>query len=113
MAYLVELAIRAEQDLNQIYELISADDSAAAARWFYGLEKAIYSLEKLPRRCRIIPESKSAKHQFRHMLYGSKPDVYRVIYDIDEPRKLVRVRTIRHAAMDEFIEQRPPRQRER
>ena len=45
MAYLVELAIRAEQDLNQIYELISADDSVAAARWFYGLEKAIDSLK--------------------------------------------------------------------
>jgi len=47
------------------------------------------------------------------MLYGSKRDVYRVIYDIDEPRKLVRVVTIRHAAMDEFIEERPPRQRNR
>ncbi len=47
------------------------------------------------------------------MLYGSKRDVYRVIYDIDEPRKLVRVVTIRHAAMDEFIEERLPHQRKR
>jgi toxin ParE1/3/4 len=79
MAYLVELTIRAEQDLDHIYELISADDSAAAALWFYGLETAIYTLRALPRRCPIIPESKKAKHGLRHLLYGSKRDVYRVI----------------------------------
>jgi mRNA-degrading endonuclease RelE of RelBE toxin-antitoxin system len=36
------------------------------------------------------------------MLYGSKRDVYRVIYDIDEARKLIRIRTVRHTAMDDF-----------
>ncbi len=103
MAYLVKLTIRAERDLNHTYELIWADDSVVAARWFNGLEAAIYTLERLPRRCPIAPEGKKAKRQLRHLLYGSKRDVYRVIYDIDEPRKLVRVVTIRHAAMDEFI----------
>lgn len=39
----------------------------------------------------------------RHLLYGSKPDVYRVIYEIDEARELVSVITIRHSAMDDFI----------
>jgi hypothetical protein len=29
--------------------------------------------------------------------------VYRVIFDIDEPRKLIRIRAIRHTAMDEFV----------
>jgi len=37
------------------------------------------------------------------LLDGAKRDVYRVIYEIDESHKVVRVLTIRHAAMDDFI----------
>ncbi len=106
MAYLVELTARAEQDLNHIYELISADDSVAAALWFNGLEAAIDGLKRFPRRCPVAPEGRKTKRQLRHLLCGSKRDVYRVIYDIDEPHKLVRVRAVRHAAMDEFTEER-------
>ena len=86
-----------------LYQQISADDSAAATRLFNGLEKAIYTLEQLPRRCPVAPESKRAKRRLRQLLYGAKRDVYRVIYEIDESRKVVWVLTIRHAAMDEFI----------
>ncbi len=103
MAYLVELTLRAEQDLDYLYQRISADDSAAAARWFNGLEEAIYTLERLPRRCPIAAESKKPKRRLRQLLYGAKRDVYRVIYEIDESRKLVRVLPIRHTAMDKFI----------
>ena len=103
MAYLVELTLRAERDLDYLYQRISADDSAAAARWFNGLERAIYTLERLPRRCPVAPESKRTKRHLRHLFYGAKRDVYRVIYEIDEPHKLVRILTIRHTAMDVFI----------
>ncbi len=103
MAYLVELTLRAERDLDYLYQRISADDSAVAARWFNGLEEAIYTLERLPRRCPVAPESQKAKRRLRHLLYGAKRDVCRVVYEIDELRKAVRVLTIRHAAMDEFI----------
>ena len=103
MAYLVELTLRAERDLDYLYERICADDSALAARWFNGLEGAITALERLPRRCSAAPESKKAKRPLRQLLYGAKRDVYRIIFEIDERRKLVRVLTIRHGAMDEFI----------
>jgi len=103
MAYLVELTLRAERDLDYLYQRISADDSTAAARWFNGREAAIYALEQLPRRCPVAPESRKAKRRLRHLLYGAKRDVYRVIFEIDEPRKVVRVLTIRHRATDEFI----------
>ena len=102
MAYRVELTVRAKRQLNNLYLQISTDDSAEAARWFNGLEQAIDTLGQFPRRCRIAPESKKSKQEFRHLLYGSKRDVYRVIYDIDKPQKLVRVRAVRHSAMDEF-----------
>lgn len=106
MAYRVELTIRASQDLEQIYERISADDSSVAALWYFGLEDAIRTLRNFPRRCPVAPESKMRKPELRHLLYGSKRDVYRVIYDIDEPSELVRVRAVRHSAMDEFVDDR-------
>jgi len=105
MAYLVELTLRAERDLEYLYQRIAADDSTAAARWFNGLEEAIYTLERLPRRCPVAPESRKTRRRLRHLLYGAKRDVYRVIYEIDEPHKLVQVLTIRHSAMDEFLDQ--------
>ena len=98
MAYLVELSTRAEQDLNHIAQRISAGESAAAVRWFDGLDRAISTLENFPRRCPITPESKKTKQGLRHLLYGSM----RIIYEIDEERELVTVLAVRHSAMDEF-----------
>ncbi|MGH7839794.1 MAG: type II toxin-antitoxin system RelE/ParE family toxin [Candidatus Binataceae bacterium] len=103
MAYRVELTLRAARDLDHLYERISTDDSVMAADWFNGLEAAIQSLERLPRRGPVAPESKKARRRLRQLLYGAKPDVYRVIYEIDEPHRAVPVLTIRHGAMDEFI----------
>ncbi|SPE34331.1 Plasmid stabilization system [Candidatus Sulfopaludibacter sp. SbA6] len=101
MAYRVELTARARRDLDYLYECIHADESAAAARWYNGLEKAVYRLEQLPRRCPVAPESRRTGRQLRNLLYGGKPHVYRVIYEIDEMEKTVRVLTIRHGAMEE------------
>jgi toxin ParE1/3/4 len=100
MAYLVELTRRAERDLTNLFERISASDSVAAARRFNGLEQAIYTLERIPRRYLIALEGKGAKRQLRHLLYGSKPDVCRVIFEIDERCGKVRVLTIIHGAME-------------
>lgn len=102
MAYRVELTLRAERDAEYFYRRIAAADAAAAARWFNRLEQAIYTLEGFPRRCPVAPESKKAKRPLRHLLYGAKPDVYRIIYEIDEPHRTVWVLTVRHGARDEF-----------
>lgn len=102
MAYLVELTARATSDLDYLYEHSNAAESRAAARWFNGLEKAVYTLERFPRRCPVAPESRKAKRPLHHLLYGKKPHVYRVIYEVDEAHQLVRVLTIRHGAMEEW-----------
>jgi toxin ParE1/3/4 len=100
MKYLVELATRAAGDLATLFEEKNAAESIAAGRWFNGLEKAVYTLETNPGRCPVAPESKKADRPLRHLLYGKKPHVYRVIYEIDDLKKLVRVLTIRHGAME-------------
>ena len=102
MAYVVELTRRAERDLDDLYEFLSAEDSKVIRRWFNGLENAIYSLEELPRRCPRAPESRRTNRPLRHLLYGTMPNIYRVLYEVDESRKFVRVLTIRHGARDAF-----------
>jgi plasmid stabilization system protein ParE len=103
MAYLVELTRRAERDLDYLYQRISADESVDGADWINGFEAAIYTLQRMPGRCPVAPESRTTRRRLRHLLYGAKRDVYRVIFEIEESRKLVRILTIRHAAMDELI----------
>jgi plasmid stabilization system protein ParE len=98
MAFRFELAARAARDLEILYLEKNAAESPAAARWYNGLEQAVYALQTHPNRCPVAPEARKVKRRLRHLLYGSKPHVYRVIYEIDERRKEVWVLTIRHGA---------------
>ncbi len=98
MKYRVEFAARAFRDLEILYLEKNAVESSAAARWYNGLERAVDALESYPHRCPVAPEARSAKRKLRHLLYGKKPHVYRVIYEVDEERRTVWVLTIRHGA---------------
>jgi toxin ParE1/3/4 len=91
MAYKVELTSRAQRDLALIYRRIEAETSAQAARWFDGMAKAILSLEAHPNRAPVAPEDRTA----RHLLYGKKPYVYRIIYEIEENTSTVYILHIR------------------
>jgi plasmid stabilization system protein ParE len=98
MAYLVNLTARAERDLALLYAQINARDSAAALKWYRGFKEAILSLEELPSRCPVTPES----GKFRHLLYGNKPNIYRVIFRLLERKKQVEVLHVRHGARRRF-----------
>ena len=53
---------------------------------------------RTPHRCPVAPEARRMKRELRNLLYGKKPHVYRVIYEVDEGRQAVLVLTIRHGA---------------
>jgi toxin ParE1/3/4 len=98
MAYIVNFTERAERDFASLYEEIDAGNSAAALKWYKGLKRAILSLEELPYRCPMT----RAKDQIRHLLYGKKPHIYRVLYRVLETRQQVEVLHIRHGARRKF-----------
>ena len=102
MTYRVEFADRASRDLEILYKEKNAAESHAAARWYNGLEEAVYGLASFPLRCPVAPEARKTKRKLRQLLYGKKPHVYRIIYEIDERRHIVWVLTIRHAARRKF-----------
>ena len=97
MAYLVNITGRAERDLANLYQEINAESSTAALAWYRGLKKSILILEENPNRCSVI----RAKGKLRHLLYGRKPHIYRVIYSVLEKQKQVEVLHICHGARRE------------
>lgn len=98
MPYLVNLTARAERDLEYLYTAINAEQSDAALEWYRGMKEAILSLKASPNRCPVTPENP----RLRHLLYGRKPHVYRVIYCVGEKRKRVDILHIRHGARRRF-----------
>ena len=98
IAYRVRITPRAQRDLFDLYRRIGARSSDAALTWYRGLKHAIRSLRDNPNRCPVTPESE----RFRHLLYGAKPHVYRVIYQVTEKQKEVDVLHLRHGARQEF-----------
>jgi hypothetical protein len=55
-----------------------ARDSGAALNWYEGLKEAILGLREKPQRCPAAPEDS----RLRHLLYGTKPHIYRVAYRV-------------------------------
>jgi toxin ParE1/3/4 len=98
MAYLVNITPRAERDFASLYQEINAGDSDAALKWYRGLKEAVLSLDDQPNRCPVTPE----KAQLRHLLYGNKPHIYRVIFRVMEKQKRVEVLHVRHGARQQF-----------
>jgi toxin ParE1/3/4 len=98
MAYRVKIMPRAQRDLAYIFDWIGADSSEAALKWYSGLRDALRGLRIAPGRCPVTPEDRT----LRHLLYGSKPHVYRVIFRIIERQKQVDILHIRQGARQEF-----------
>jgi toxin ParE1/3/4 len=98
MTYRVNVTGRAERDLAFLFNAINAGRSDAALQWYLGLKDAILSLEERPSRCPKTAEST----KLRHLLYGRKPHIYRVIYRVTEKSKQVDVLHIRHGARQRF-----------
>jgi len=100
MEYLVKITTRAERDLSHLFQEVNAEYSEAAHNWYLGLKEAILSLQKYPKRCPVTRK----KGELRHLLYGSRPHVYRVIYRILEKQMQVEVLHIRYGATRKFRE---------
>jgi len=67
-------------------------------KWCRGLKEAILSLEEQPNRCPVARTSDN----LRHLLYGRKLHIYRVIFRVLEKRKNVEVLHRRPAVRNRF-----------
>lgn len=103
MAYKVSLTATAEADAYTAFERIREVAPSSAAPWLTDLFAAIMTLADMPARCPVIPEADELGSPVRHLLYGKRTAIYRIVFDIQEaseegPR--VRVLRIWHGARD-------------
>jgi plasmid stabilization system protein ParE len=86
----------AEQDIGDAFEWISERDQAAAIKWYNRLSEVIDSLELLPLRCPLPPESQFFKDEIRETFHGRRHHRYRILFTISG--NTVYVLHIRHGA---------------
>lgn len=88
-------SLNAERDADNILErLLEQQAGKAGVNWFEILQQAILSLSHFPERCSLAPESRMFPFDVRHLLYGRKPHIYRILFTIEG--ETVHVLHIRH-----------------
>ena len=95
MTFRVDFSAEAQQDADSILEwLISQHAGDTGLRWFEAMQNAIATLAEFPRRCPLAPEDSAFPFEVRHLLYGDKPHVYRLLFTVQ--RDKVYLLHIRH-----------------
>ena len=82
MGYRVDISDLANNDIDGTLTWIKYRSVSAASRWFNSLLAAIQSLEKMPGRCPIAPETRSFVIEIRHLIFGSRTLQHRIIFGI-------------------------------
>lgn len=96
MAYLVDVSRKARAAVRETLDWKREHSPAHADTWYVGLLAALQSLEDYPKRCPLAPENEFVAEEVRQLLYGKRPDVYRILFVIRGVT--VSVLAIRHAA---------------
>jgi plasmid stabilization system protein ParE len=94
MAFRVEIAARAAQDIDDTTTYIAQDSPSAAATWKEKLQGLIESLQDMPGRFPVIAEADEFTHPYRAAHHFS----HRVVFRIDEAAGIVYVVRVYHAA---------------
>jgi toxin ParE1/3/4 len=103
MAYRVDLTPQAISDIESAFEYISQEAPTRARGWLIGLMDSVYSLEDMPERFPVAPESQDFGKELRQVFYGRRTGVYRIIFRVygESPGDgVVRVICVRHGARD-------------
>ncbi|MCX6591686.1 MAG: type II toxin-antitoxin system RelE/ParE family toxin [Acidobacteria bacterium] len=102
MAFRVELAPQAVDDLDEITAYIAGQSSfAVAERWFNSIIKSISALSRMASRCPLAPESAELGQEVRVLLHGRKGRTYKIFYGVQHESRtsgIVRVFHVRHWA---------------
>ena len=103
MAYHVDVGNTALYDAQDAFAWMEEHSPIHAADWYNGLIEAIFSLDEMPRRCALAPESDLSKRPLRQLLYTRRKVTYRILFAIlqeedEENEGALRIYRIRHGA---------------
>lgn len=100
MQYQVIITPSAKADIFEINTWFLENSQNLAEDWLWEISQAISSLSKFPERCSISPESKAFDFVVRQLLYGKKPNIYRILFSIqDEKVYILRVRSTKQQSL--------------
>ena len=77
--FAVSFSQKAEEDLEEIWSFIAADNPDNATKFVLNLEKQVESLSRFPERCPLIPENDVLRGKYRHLIYVDYRSVFRVM----------------------------------
>jgi toxin ParE1/3/4 len=84
MTFRVDVTLKAYRDLSGILRwLLTEHAGQHGLSWYDGLIKAIDTLSEAPSRCPKALEDATSRREIRHLLYGNRPHVYRVLSTIE------------------------------
>jgi plasmid stabilization system protein ParE len=98
MKYSVIIEASARRDIEDIACWRSSYSKDAAREWHQRVKKAIHSLSETPRRCALAPENDAFDVEIRHLLYGRRRYIYRILFTIRG--KDVHIFHVRHGARE-------------
>ena len=93
MTYRVKLQRLAASDLQAYFEYVARFSQPDALRWLDRFHAALHTLNERPDRCSWARENGTVDVELRELLFGKRPNVFRVIFTIDA--EIVRVLRIR------------------
>lgn len=76
--FAVSFSQKAEDDLEEIWSFIAADNPDDATKFVFNLERQVESLGRFPERCPLIPENDFLRAKYRHLIYGDYRSIFRV-----------------------------------
>lgn len=85
MTFLLRFTNRSLTDLAEIRAYIAINDPFRAESYALELRDKILSLQQMPRRCPVAPESAGRSQEIRHLIYES----YRVLFTIKASQIIV------------------------
>ena len=102
MTHRVVFTPRARADALEAFRWMAHRSPTGAARWYDGLEKAIARLARMPERHPVaIDESEQHGTTIHQMVYGRKPNTYRVLFSVQGSE--VYLLYVRHSARGPIV----------
>lgn len=99
MVYEVVLADTAKVDVRHLYDWVTERAPGSGPEWFEELIDRLYSLERFPNRCPLAREAKGIRRSIRCLSFGKPRNVYRILFEVEQPRKTVWILHIRHSSL--------------
>jgi plasmid stabilization system protein ParE len=98
--YGVMVTPEAETGIVDAFLYILERSPLYAEKWLRALYKKIDSLEQMPERCPLARENDYFEDTLRHLVFKS----YRIIFRVEEAKRVVQILYLRHAKQQAFGE---------